>query len=165
MALRVLDRIIPPTSNDNIRLLTIFFGANDSCFATEKNNQSVPLPDFKSNLVKIIRAFSAHNNPRIMLITNPPIDERTQQMLDEAKGYGLRRTAEHTKLYADVIRNVGNEMGVPVVDLWAEIMYKAGWKPDSSSPLPGCTDQPPNPVLAEYLSDGKRIIPSLFHFG
>jgi lysophospholipase L1-like esterase len=154
MALRVLDKIVPTTMKDSIRLMTIFFGANDSCFFTDRNNQCVPLPDFRCNLIKIIRTLSARKNPRIILITNPPVDERTQQMIDQSKGYELRRTAENTKLYADAVRNVGNNLEIPVVDLWTEIMVKAGWEPGSDSPLPGCSDLPPNPVLAEYLSDG-----------
>jgi lysophospholipase L1-like esterase len=160
MALRVLDQVIPTTSTDNIRLMTIFFGANDSCLTTEQNNQSVPLPEFRTNLIKIIRTIAARKNPKIIVITNPPIDERTQHLLDQAKGYGLRRTAEQTKLYADAIRNVGNDLGVAVVDLWTEIMLRAGWEPNSSGPLPGCSELPPNPVFADYLSDGKTYTPS-----
>jgi lysophospholipase L1-like esterase len=136
--------------------MTIFFGANDSCFATVRNNQCVPLPEFRSNLIKIISTFSGRKQPRIILITNPPIDERTQGALDRSKGYELRRTAEHTKLYADAVRNVGNDLGIAVVDLWTAIMLKAGWKPNSPTPLPGCTDVPPNPVLSEHLSDGTK---------
>jgi lysophospholipase L1-like esterase len=154
MALRVLDRIVPTTSKDQIRLMTIFFGANDSCFPTESNNQCVPLPEFRSNLIKIVKTLSARKNPRIILITNPPIDERTQRVLDESKGYPLRRTAENTKLYADAIRNVGQDLGLVVCDLWGAIMDKAGWKGEEK--LPGCGDGPPNAVLAELLSDGNN---------
>jgi lysophospholipase L1-like esterase len=154
LALRVLDRIVPTTSQDKVRLMTIFFGANDSCFATARNNQCVPLPEFRSNLIKIISTFSDRKQPRIILITNPPVDERTQGALDRSKGYELRRTAEHTKLYADAVRNVGNDLGVAVVDLWTAIMLKAGWQANSPAPLPGCADVPANPVLDEYLSDG-----------
>jgi lysophospholipase L1-like esterase len=156
MALRVLDRIVPVTMKDNIRVMTIFFGANDSCFETERNNQCVPLPDFRSNLIKIIRTIQARKNPHIILITNPPVDERTQRLLDNAKGCDLRRSAEHTKKYADAIRNVGKSLSIPVLDLWTEIMTKAGWEPGCEGPIPGCTELPPNPVLEEYLADGER---------
>ncbi|KAF2431757.1 SGNH hydrolase [Tothia fuscella] len=157
MALRVLDKIIPLNMPDKIRILTLFFGANDSCFPTETNNQCVPLPQFRTNLIKIITTFQSRKNPRIILITNPPIDERSQRVLDNARGFDLRRTAENTKLYADAIRSVGKEFGFPVLDLWGEIMGRAGWKPGWQGPLPGSLDLPPNPVLAEYLTDGLHL--------
>jgi hypothetical protein len=135
--------------------MTIFFGANDSCFPTDNNNQCVPLPDFRSNLIKIIKnPIVAAHNARIILITNPPVDERTQYMLDLAKGYPMRRTAENSMKYAEAVRSVGKSLGVPVVDIWTEIMVKAGWAPGQTNELPGCRDVPPNEVLAEYLFDG-----------
>jgi lysophospholipase L1-like esterase len=156
MALRVISKAIPRPEEGRIRLMTIFFGANDSCFPTENNNQCVPLPDFRSNLIKIIRnPIVADHNARIILITNPPVDERTQYAMDKAKGYPMRRTAENTMRYAEAIKSVGKSLNVPVVDLWTEIMLKAGWRPGQTDRLPGCTDEPPNAVLHEYLFDGK----------
>jgi hypothetical protein len=135
--------------------MTIFFGANDSCFPTDINNQCVPLPEFRSNLIKIIQnPIVAAHNARIILITNPPVDERTQYMMDLAKGYPMRRTAENTMRYAEAIRSVGKSLNIPVVDIWSEIMLKAGWTPGQTESLPGCTNVPPNDVLAEYLFDG-----------
>ena len=137
--------------------MTIFFGANDSCAPTPHNNQCVPLPTFRSNLIKIIQnpLVAAHKDARLILITNPPVDERTQYAIDLSKGYPMRRTAENTRLYAEAIRAVGDNLNIPVVDLWTEIMRKAGWTPGSGELLPGCTELPPNPVLHEYLFDGE----------
>lgn len=155
MALRVISKVIPSTSEAKLRLMTVFLGANDSCFPTDTNNQCVPLPEFRSNLIKIIRnPIVAAHNPRIILITNPPVDERMQYLMDLAKGYPMRRTAENTMRYAEAVRSVGKSLNVPVVDIWTEIMLKAGWKPEQPDVLPGCKDLPPNAVLAEYLFDG-----------
>ncbi|KIW00651.1 hypothetical protein, variant 1 [Verruconis gallopava] len=164
MALRVISKAIPRPDEGRIRLMTVFFGANDSCFPTESNNQCVPLPEFRSNLIKIIRnpVVAAHN-PRIILITNPPVDERKQYILDTAKGYPLRRTAENTMKYAEAIRNVGKSLNVPVVDIWTEIMLKAGWTPGQTEGLPGCRDVPPSDVLEEYLFDGLHLAPVGYH--
>lgn len=71
----------------------------------------------------------------------------------------MRRTAENTMEYAEAIRRVGQSLKIPVVDIWTEIMLKAGWTPGSTAPLPGCTEAGPNEVLDEYLFDGKT-----FHF-
>ena len=140
-------------------MMTVFFGANDSCFPTENNNQCVPLPEFRSNLLKIVQnpVVAAHN-ARIILITNPPVDERTQYAIDLTKGYPMRRTAENSMRYAEAIRSVGKSLNLPVVDLWTEIMLKAGWQPGQTANLPGCTDEPPNEVLHEYLFDGRLTL-------
>ncbi|TLD20968.1 gb [Venturia nashicola] len=160
LALRVMHRAIPSTSDANVRIVGLFFGANDSCFPTKVNNQCVPLPEFKSNLIKILRHpnLSGHN-ARIFLITNPPVIEEMQYAIDQAKGYPLRRTAENTKKYADAIREVGKDLGIPVVDLWSAIMLEAGWNPKHEGPLPGCTETPPNDVLTKYLIDGLHLTP------
>jgi lysophospholipase L1-like esterase len=111
-------------------------------------------------LIKIIQnPIVAAHNARIILITNPPVDERTQLMIDQAKGYPMRRTAENSMRYAEAIRNVGKSLNIPVVDIWTEIMLKAGWTPGQREHLPGCRDDPPNKVLAEYLFDGIRANP------
>lgn len=156
LALRVMHRAIPPCSDANIRIVGLFFGANDSCFPTEANNQCVPLPEFKSNMIKILRHpnLSGHN-ARTILITNPPVIEEMQYAIDKAKGYPLRRTAENTKKYAEAIREVGKDLGVPVVDLWSAIMLEAGWNPAFQGPIPGCMDAPRSDVLTKYLIDGE----------
>ncbi|KAE9979595.1 hypothetical protein EG328_000762 [Venturia inaequalis] len=160
LALRVMHRAIPPCSDANIRIIGLFFGANDSCFPTEANNQCVPLPEFKSNMIKILRHpnLSGHN-ARMILITNPPVIEEMQYAIDKAKGYPLRRTAENTKKYAEAIREVGKDLGVPVVDLWSAIMLEAGWNPTFQGPIPGCMDAPRSDVLTKYLIDGLHLTP------
>lgn len=79
---------------------------------------------------------------------------------DVAKGYtASRRTAEHTKEYADAAREVGKDLNIPVLDMWRLIMLKAGWEPDMD-PLPGSRMLPENPVLIEMLRDGLHLSPS-----
>lgn len=94
---------------------------------------------------------------KMILITNPPVIEEMQYAIDKTKGYPLRRTAENTKRYADAIRDIGNDLRVPVVDLWSAIMLEAGWEPGSNDPLPGCADAPCSDTLARYLIDGELV--------
>lgn len=68
------------------------------------------------------------------------------------------RTAETTKAYADAARAVGQELGVPILDLWSVFMEHAGWKGEDGQsepgPLPGSKLSPRNQVLGDLLWDG-----------
>lgn len=138
-----------------MRFMTVFFGANDACWPTPFNNQSVPLPQFTANLIKILTHPSLKkHNTRVILITPPPVNEYMTWANDQIKGYSTpRRTAEHTKEYADAAREVGKDMNVATLDLWTSIMLRAGWKP-GDDPLPGSRALAENPVLVELLRDG-----------
>lgn len=133
---------------------TVFFGANDSCFPLKENNQCVPLPEFKDNLKKIVHhpVVRAHN-PKIIFITPPPIDEARQLMIDQRGGYPRRRTAENTKVYADAVKEIAKELGVPCCDLWTAFARVAGWKP--GMPLPGLMGDEPHQEFNALFSDGK----------
>lgn len=89
--------------------------------------------------------IKAHQ-PRIILITPGPVDE--YQFDDQL------RTAEHTKMYADACREIGKELGVPVLDLWSIFMAEAGWR--KGEPLAGSIKDKRNKVLGELLHDGMR---------
>lgn len=103
-----------------MELLTIWFGANDA--APPPSPQHVPRDRYKANLVHLVNMVksptSAYYSPdtRIILITPPPVN--TYQ-------WATRVFAE-TKLYAEAVREVGAEVGVPVADVWTEIWEAAG---------------------------------------
>lgn len=80
----------------------------------------------------------------MILITPGPVDE--YQFVDR------QRTAEHTKMYADACREIGEELGVPVLDLWLVFMAEAGWR--EGEPLAGSIKNARNQVLGELLHDG-----------
>lgn len=133
----------------------MFFGANDSCFPDSPESQYVPLDSFRDNLLRILThpVVTAHN-PRIILITPPPVDEYVHQNLYDKNGNITRqRTAEHTKLYADATRQVGTELGIVVLDLWKAFMREAGWK--EGEPLVGSRNTKKSKVLAELMYDGE----------
>lgn len=91
--------------------------------------------------------IEAHQ-PRIILITPGPVDEY--------QFFARQRTAEHTKLYADACREIGKELGVPVLDLWSVFMAEAGWR--KGEPLPGSIKTERNKVLGELLHDGMHTL-------
>jgi hypothetical protein len=109
-------------------------------------------------MIKIVRdPRVVAQNPRIVLFTPPPIDERQQWAIDMAKGFTApRRSADNTSKYAEMVRSVAKEeLQVPVVDLWLKCMEHAGWK--TGDPLPGSQDIEENPLFLELFTDGESI--------
>lgn len=142
---------MPKPSQAKIRFMYIFFGANDACVEKSSSRQHVPLPLYRDNLRKIIQhpSVQAHN-PKIFLINPPPINQhQLEAILPERQ-----RTAEQTKKYADACRELGAELGVPVLDLWTVIARRAGW--EEGQKLPGSIDIAENSYLKHVLRDGKR---------
>jgi lysophospholipase L1-like esterase len=132
-ALAKLPLVIPPPgpNGGRIKILAVFFGANDARLPnTMQARQHVPLPEYKDNLRKIlshevVRAHDAH----IVLMTPPPIDERMCIADDAAKGINqIRRSAKATAEYAQAVRDIGSELEVAVCDLWGAFMQQAGWR-------------------------------------
>ncbi|PVI05609.1 SGNH hydrolase [Periconia macrospinosa] len=164
-ALEVLPHIIPTPHKNPIRLLLIFFGANDASLPKVQNNQHVPLDEYRDNLAKIIQhpQVAAHD-PKIVLVAPPPINEYLQWNSDQSKGLNsLSRKAPITKSYADAAVQVAENLGVPVIDLWKAFMAKAGldlstWKDGDA--IPGSMETEPNDALVELMYDGLHFNPA-----
>lgn len=95
-------------------------------------------------------------------MTPPPVDERMLRIDDKVKypDYdGLRRTAETTKHYADLAREVGREFNgkgrLVVCDVWSRMMGECGWKEGTQGTLPGSEQAPVNEKLVSFVHDGK----------
>jgi lysophospholipase L1-like esterase len=162
MALAKLPLLVPPPSHGRIRLMTVLLGANDARLPNTLGvPQHVPLDEYRRNLAAAINHPQVReHDPRIVLITPPPVDERMCEADDRAKGIDqVRRTAEVTKTYADAARDVGRELGVVVLDAWTIFMERAGWK--SGEPLVGSkeADQDPDSGLPSLLRDGLHLTP------
>ncbi|KAH7889242.1 SGNH hydrolase-type esterase domain-containing protein [Phlebopus sp. FC_14] len=103
-----------------VQLLTIWYGANDA--APPPSVQHVPRDRFKSNLCGLVNMVkspaSAYYSPdtRIILITPPPVNTHQWE----------GRNFDETRSYADAVKEVGAEVGVPVADIWTEIFDAAG---------------------------------------
>jgi lysophospholipase L1-like esterase len=153
LALYVLPQFMPGPSQTNVRLMTVFFGANDAC--VPGNAQHVPLDEYVACLKAIVRhpVVLAHR-VKILLITPAPVDEYQLEPNDLAIGHSaLQRTAGNTKRYADACRELGKQLNLPIVDLWTVFMEAAGWKEEG--PLPGAKEADRNQVLGSLLLDGK----------
>lgn len=97
-------------------------------------------------------------SPRLIIITPPPVNEYKMEPVDIMKGHnGLQRTAEHTRAYANAARKVGEELQLPVLDLWSIFMQKAGWV--DGEPLPGCRGVERNQLIEDLMYDGEYCSP------
>jgi lysophospholipase L1-like esterase len=69
------------------------------------------------------------HSPNIILITPPPFEETMLlKLLEEWGSPPPTRKAVDAQHYAELVKEVGKEAGLPVLDIWSAFMEKAGWK-------------------------------------
>ncbi|KAB5589267.1 hypothetical protein CTheo_7284 [Ceratobasidium theobromae] len=115
-----------------VKLLVIWFGANDACL--QQSPQHVPLPKFVENINKLIDMPTLPSSPwyspttRIILVTTPPINatQRNAGLATRKPPVAPDRTHGMTKSYAQAVIDVGNKRDIPVVDLWTALWKEAG---------------------------------------
>lgn len=188
MGFRALKKFLPSTVEScawpHIKLLTVFFGANDAC--VPGNPQHVALQSYVNTLKSILQypVFQqpGHRKTAVILITPPPVNEH---QFDQAPNGPFPRRAGVTSQYARAAVQAGRAYGVPVLDFWSIVMQKVGWDPsmgrdccyehlscqlDSrSNPrhqeirhIPGCHEIPPTSPnadhqLSDFLTDGLHL--------
>lgn len=136
---KVLTRKTPPLERaqwfprkenrqSKIQFMTIWWGANDATLPGQ--TQHVPLDRFRSNIremVSLVRddPASPYYSPEtsIILINAPSF--YPEHWLDERAKKGLPREhdrdLEVTRRYAQEIKSLGEELGVPVADAYAAV--------------------------------------------
>lgn len=75
-----------------------------------------------------------------------------EKLRDEFGYTGEVRKAKDGAEYAGLVREVGKETGVDVVDVWSLFMEKAGWK--EGEVLLGSKELGMNAELVDLLYDG-----------
>ncbi|KAG5647150.1 hypothetical protein DXG03_001105 [Asterophora parasitica] len=131
-----------------IRLLTIWFGANDACIWPSP--QHVSLSKFASNLrdwVDLVHSPSSRYyspNTRIILISPPPVNtyQRRENLESRSPPQLLDRHFETTRKYAEVVQGVAQEKNVGFTDVWTALWEAAG------------KDEP---SLSKFLYDGLHL--------
>ncbi|EGX52107.1 hypothetical protein AOL_s00043g497 [Orbilia oligospora ATCC 24927] len=162
----VVDDVIPPAGGAiDLKLLLVFFGANDAVLPPDQQivseeqaqkgvmvvSQHVDIEEYKVHL----RAIAQHKNvkdhgAKVVLVTPPPICEH------KILPWKDRRSAV-AKQYAEAAISVAEETGVEVLKLWHVFMEEAGWK--EGEPLLGEIGVPKSEKLGELLSDGLHLTP------
>lgn len=107
--LRSMITDIIPENDNNIIISTIFLGANDA--VDSKDQQYVPVDEYKENLQYIIEYLQKVNPNMIIIVITPPI-------VDNSK-WNTRNIPNVTK-YANAVREICNELKVSLCDLWIE---------------------------------------------
>ena len=121
-----------------IRLLTIFFGTNDT---STNDYQHIPVERYRENLQFLVQTAAERQIPTI--VTGPgPIDEYSAAV--EENGFSTVRS----QTYAAAARAVAAEAGVPFIDLWTALQEAKGWQP--GDPVLG---QKPNQAAGNHLRD------------
>lgn len=128
-----------------IRLLTIWFGANDACI--KPSPQHVPLNTFISNLEQLVDMIqspgSEYYSPstRIILMSPPPVNtfQRLADLQSRPIPLDLDRNFETTKAYAKAVEGVARAKQVAFVDIWS-VMWQGAGENESA--------------LSKYLIDG-----------
>ncbi|KAJ2958742.1 hypothetical protein NQZ79_g5723 [Umbelopsis isabellina] len=163
-AIPILRQLLPTVeqqanSQNRIRLITIFFGANDA--ALPFAYQHVPITRYMNNLSEMIDMIqnpnSKYHNPdcKILLITQPPVNEVQWRKRCNENGEKMNRTAEVAKSYAEAAKEIASQHNVPVVDLWSELMLAAEKSDLSNFLLDGLhLNTSGNQVLAKALLKG-----------
>ncbi|GAA6006397.1 hypothetical protein JCM10207_000627 [Rhodosporidiobolus poonsookiae] len=129
-----------------IRLIFVWFGANDACLPPSP--QAITLERFKQNLHTIASLFRSPASPyhspstQLVYITPPPVDAETRnsELASRDPPRGPDRDRERTRHFAEAVKAVAGEEGVPSVDVWSAITAKAE-----------------RDGLGKYLSDGLHL--------
>ncbi|KAL4896854.1 SGNH hydrolase-type esterase domain-containing protein [Aspergillus ambiguus] len=150
-AIKVFPGFFPTPQRATVKLMTVFFGANDACLPG--TFQHVPLDKYKENLKQLIQhPMVTAQGTKIIVITPPAVNE---YQMDPGDGTPLARTASHTKIYADAAREIATSSGIPVADAWTAFMTAAGWKEGDA--LVGSKEIPNNTKLESLLTDGLHL--------
>jgi lysophospholipase L1-like esterase len=131
-----------------IRILTIWFGANDACI--KPSPQHVPLDKFVTNLKEFVDMVQDEASPyyspdtRVILISPPPIDthQRLADLQSRIPPIALDRDFQTTKMYADAVKDVAHTKGVAFVDIWTPLWEGAGMNERD---------------LGKYMNDGLHL--------
>lgn len=113
-----------------VKLVTIFFGANDASHSERNERQYVPLETYKSNIKEIVTLIRSNfgQDVNIIIISPPPVchDGRLkfqkERYKEKATGQ-LERTLELSGQYSAGMKEVANEMNIPFLDLWTKMQF------------------------------------------
>jgi len=112
----------------NIKLMTVFFGANDASDAVLNARQHVPVDRYRSNLKEIVATIQGEcsEDVKVIIIAPPPVHHegrlRYQKERFGEKATGkLERTLSLSRMYATAAENVSKELDLPCLNVWEQM--------------------------------------------
>jgi len=132
-AIHLLPYVFPESDKGIVQLATLFFGANDAALPDRTSSQQhVPLEEYKRNLHAMVSHLKSLHIHHIILITPPPVSE-PHRFIHVEKTYGVKlekpeRTNTTAGQYADAVITVGEDLGLPVLDLWRSFQEERNWQ-------------------------------------
>jgi lysophospholipase L1-like esterase len=132
--------------SSDVKLVTIFFGANDASCEKLNARSHVPVPRFKTNLKDLVDLCRQNfgDRVRIIFITPPPVHHasrlkyQVQRYGDKATG-DLERNLDLASQYTDAVVETAKELDYPCLNIF-KAMQEA---------LPGDNEE-----WSAFLSDG-----------
>lgn len=165
MGFRALKNVLSSKTSQpcssNIKLATVFFGANDACIPGE--SQHVDLPRYVSAIKKIVE-YPGFKNERsrteIIVITPPPVNEHQFSQLPSGS---FQRRAGTTSQYAQASLEAFQGLdGVYVLDFWSVLMRHVGWTESMGRDC--CCEHLPRDIKTQsYAQSPVQHIPGCYH--
>ena len=166
MGLRALQKFLPSTTPRStwpqVKIVTVFFGANDACVPGDP--QHVELQSYIDTVNRIIEyppfnQEESSSRTNAVIITPPPVNEHQFGRMPSGD---FQRRAGITSQYARAAREMGEARGVPVLDLWTILMHKVGW--EASMGRECCCDHIPYHInVMSEPAPGVQHIPGCHH--
>mmetsp|Transcript_10127 Transcript_10127/g.15082 ORF Transcript_10127/g.15082 Transcript_10127/m.15082 type:complete len:263 (+) Transcript_10127:109-897(+) len=119
----------------NVVLMTVFLGANDASSSAFNPRQHVPLPKYKENLKQIVSVIrhECGDAVKIIIIGPPPIHHEAR-LRYQVERYGekatgkLERTCGLAGDYSNAAREAADEINVPFLNLWKDMLEEENWQ-------------------------------------
>ncbi|KAH6671572.1 GDSL Lipase/Acylhydrolase family protein [Plectosphaerella plurivora] len=164
--LKYLPELFSPPSETTPKVdyLIVLLGANDAVRPLPAFAQHVPQEEYRANLTAIItHPIIAAHNPKILLVTPPPVDEIHLESWDLVKGWPeITRYAKLSAEYSQIAREVAAATpGVVSIDLWQAVHDEAakrtpGWTATDGKLL-GTFESGQRGALEQLLPDGLHM--------
>lgn len=148
-------------SKSNIKLMTIFFGTNDTFQIDDDINkiQAVDIASYRNNLVAMIE-MCLENNIKPIIIGPTLHDNRLSRIGYIARKRSLNNdatTCQRNHLFSKAAEEVAHEFKVPFLDLWDSFRKYGDWSVEQLYKLNGKTNDEEYIDLSELLIDGIHL--------
>lgn len=116
-AMKIYEEVVLSQRPD---IVFIFFGANDA--VVQEHKQHVPLEEYRQNLLYMAKR-ALDLSIEVVLLTPPPVYEPVLEERNREKGKTLLndRLNGNTLLYVNACKEVGLQLGLPVLDNWTSL--------------------------------------------